>query len=276
MRGEDLDRAIGPTPKSFSGKMEQTLFCLKEETKVKRIPMKTVLVFALVAALMCTTACALVYQGLEWYYNTRFTAYQESDPEKYTAIMDNRQTNIPQTATEETDLHIAVDEVSYSADRKLLVLSVTATLTDPDTYELHSMGDLDTDGSYVGDDLEAYAEDEEARSEHWLWTESGYGPVADMIAPGKQLLLLEADSLYADGIRLLSSGDQFMMEDGVFHAVLEFNLADYFYYHQGEDQLENGVLPLTLVYTVTRYTDDDMQLYTGGRNGEIHFNLKIK
>ena len=77
---------------------------------------------------------------------------------------------------------------------RLLTVSLRAVETDPQTQELHPMWNLDPDGSYVRDDAEALAEDEEARSEHWLLTEKGFGPVREMMNDGsKELLLFEAD-----------------------------------------------------------------------------------
>ena len=50
MRRESLDRAIGPTPPSFSGRMEQTLRTLKEEKEVKRTGFRIIMVFAIIAS----------------------------------------------------------------------------------------------------------------------------------------------------------------------------------------------------------------------------------
>ncbi len=310
MRREDLDRALGQTPQSFSDRMDQTLLSLKEEEKVKRFAFRTVMVFALITVLLCTTACALVSQGLDWYYNNRFSNYQKAEPEKYSAIMKNLQTEVPQQPVEDPEINISVNEISWAPEQNVLVVSVIATAANPEAFELHPMWDLDADGSYVGkENLELYADDEEARGEHWLWTKKGYGPVAEMVAPGKQLLLLEAERLYLGDIPLTGDGssfDSYVMDDGSIHAVLEINLqcffdpaypddvrkmiektpdmADYWNNRLAEierfqkiiSEDEDGVITLTLPYTVTAYTEDDQQLYTGGRNGEIHFDLKIR
>ena len=180
----------------------------------------------------CTTACALVSRGLEWYYNNRFTAYQEHEPDKYHAIISHLQTEVPQSASQDPDIRISVDEVSWLPEDHILVVSVTAAAANPEAYELHPMWNLDADGSYVGKEhLGEYAEDEEARGEHWLWTGHGYGPVAEMVAPGKQLLLLEADEIRLEALRLLgdmSSTDAYVTEDGAVHVVIELRLAQYF------------------------------------------------
>ena len=309
MRRESLDRAIGPTPPSFSGRMEQTLRTLKEEKEVKRTGFRIIMVFAIIAVLSCTTACALVSRGLEWYYNNRFTAYQEHEPDKYHAIISHLQTEVPQSAAQDPDIRISVDEVSWVPEDHILVVSVTAAAANPEACELHPMWNLDADGSYVGKEhLGEYAEDEEARGEHWLWTGHGYGPVAEMVAPGKQLLLLEAEEIRLEALRLLgdmSSTDAYVTEDGDVHVVIEAHLAQSFdpafpdivarriqeapEYAAHWQQLlsdwerfqqllrvhEDGVVTLTLPYTVTTYSEDDVALYTGGREGEIRFDVKL-
>lgn len=309
MRRESLDRAIGPTPPSFSGRMEQTLRTLKEEKEVKRTGFRIIMVFAIIAVLSCTTACALVSRGLEWYYNNRFTAYQEHEPDKYHAIISHLQTEVPQSAAQDPDIRISVDEVSWVPEDHILVVSVTAAAANPEACELHPMWNLDADGSYVGKEhLGEYAEDEEARGEHWLWTGHGYGPVAEMVAPGKQLLLLEAEEIRLEALRLLgdmSSTDAYVTEDGAVHVVIELRLAQFFdptfpdtvaqriketpEYAANWQQLlsdwehfqqllrvhEDGVVTLTMPYTVTTYSEDDVALYTGGRKGEIQFDVKL-
>lgn len=306
MRSEELDRALGATPLSFARRMEGTLLELKEEKEVKRVAFRTVLVVALVTVLLCSTAYALVSQGLEWYYNNRFTAYQQYEPEKHQAIMNHLQTQVPQTKTEDPDISIAVTEVSWVPEEKVLVVALAAAAAEPDKAELHPMWNLDADGSYVGkDNLELYADDEEARGEHWLWTSAGFGPVADMVAPGKQLLLLDADGIYLDGRMLIgdmSSVDAYVAEDGTVHMVFEVRL-DYLeedYISQQQTLLEqypeqtfrldsietarkltalmetSASMELTIPYTVTPYTEDDGQLYTGGRKGEIAFTVELR
>lgn len=310
MRSEELDRAFGPTPQSFAERMEQTLLNLEEEKPVKRIAFGTVLIAALLALALGTTAYAVVSQGLEWYYNNRFTAYQQYEPEKHSAIMEHIQTEVTQKPTDDPDINITVTETSWAPEQNVLVVSLAATAADPETAELHPMWNLDADGSYVGpENLDAYAEDEEARAVHWLWTEKGMGPVEEMVAPGKQLLLLSASEVYLDNIHLMgdmSSTDEYVSEDGTVHTVLEIRMDDYFNqsyaakvqemikaspeladrwnrrleevqrFRQIISEDEDGVVTLRVPYTVAPYTDDDAQLYTGGRRGEVQFELKFR
>lgn len=306
MRSEDLDRALGATPQSFADRMDQTLHDLKEEKQVKRVAFRTVLIASLIILALCTTAFALVSQGLTWYYNHRFTAYQEHEPEKYDAIMKNIQTELPQQSIPDPNIHIAVDEAAWIPEQNLLVVSVIAAAAQPDVCELHPMWNLDADGYYVGSDTKELEEDEEARSEHWLWTRAGYGPVDEMVAPGKKLLLMDVNELWLGDVDLMqlsaSSVDTYVTEEGAVHTVLEANLEllkeDFIV--QAQQQLEKepdsvywalcldaaqklqallrstDSLELTLTYVVTDYTEDDYALYTGGRKGELTFALKIR
>ncbi len=76
MKRNDLDRAFPETPQAFSERIDQTLRRIKEEKPVKKITLKAVLVAALITLLAAGAAYALVSLGQEWYFNTRFTAYQ--------------------------------------------------------------------------------------------------------------------------------------------------------------------------------------------------------
>jgi len=312
MRIEDLDRALGPTPQSFSEKMTQTLLHLKEEKQVKCIVLRTVLVFALLAALLCSTAYAVITQGLEWYYSHRFSAYQQHEPEKYEAIMSHLQTDLTQNVFD-PDIHIAVQEASWSTEEKVLVVSLVAVPANPELHELHPMWNLDADGAYVGKDaIIDPASDGEERTEHWLWTNAGFGPVDEMLAPGKELLLVDASAVRFEGMEVIGDGssmDAYVQEDGTVHFVLEIRLDFLDPAHDAEleayidlckeqypesiplaqqrladaqQQRElitkdaDGLITLTIPYTVTLYSEEDAQLYTNGRQGEISFQIQIQ
>ena len=107
MREKDLDRAFGNTPPAFTGRIHQTLAQL--EDKPRRIPrLRAALIVAAVLALLCGIAYAVIMQGQAWYYNNRFTAYQEHEPEKHQAIMQNLQTDLPQAKVEDPEIAIAI------------------------------------------------------------------------------------------------------------------------------------------------------------------------
>ena len=110
-------------------------------------------------------------------------------------------------------MRVTVQDAAWVPQEKLLTVSLRAVEADPRTQELHPMWNLDPDGSYVGDDAEALAEDEEARSEHWLLTEKGFGPVREMMNDGsKELLLFEADRVLLgtpdNAVEILGNGQQ--------------------------------------------------------------------
>lgn len=280
MRSEDLDRALGPTPQGFADRMDKTLRSLKEEKEMKKTAFRTGLVFAMVAVLLGTTAFALVSQGLEWYYSNRFTAYQEHEPEKYNAIMSHMNAQVNQVMADDPEMEIAVTETSWAAEEGVLVVSVLASARSPEKTELHPMWNLDADGVYVSKDAVIDPEDEEARTEHWLWTQDGFGPVEKMVAPGKQLLLLACEKILLNGERLLGDGssvDAYVTDSGAVHTVIELRLDENCVAElMAADADGDGVVRLSAAYTVTAYTEDDQQLYTGGRDGEINFELKIR
>lgn len=312
-----LDRqrlqTLYPQPtNAFACRMEQLVHSLpaqKEETKVKRLAVSTVLAWVLLAALLCATAYAVINYGMEWYYNNRFTAYQEHEPEKYAAIMEHIQSDVPQRVTGDSLINIQVEEASWAAEKNVLVVSLKATPKESEAYELHPMWNLDADGAYVGEGGSIAPEtDGEDRAVHWLWTTEGFGPVADMVAPGKQLLLLNADEVLLGENHLLGDGssmDSYVGQDGAVHTVLEIRLdflqadyeagvrqrmmespesAPYMEKHLAANletrrliqEDTDGVLTLTVPFTVTPYAEDDQLLYGGGQQGHIDFEIKIK
>lgn len=312
MRNEELDRAFGQTPQMFTDRIDQTLQELEEKT-VKHFSARVVLIAALILALLCGIAYAVISQGQAWYYNNRFTAYQKYEPEKYEAIMHNLQDAPEQSQREDAVVSVVVQDIAWVPEQKLMTISLAARPKNENEAELHPMWNLDPDGSYVGaDNLEAYEDDDEARSEHWLWTEQGFGPVREMMGdPSKTLYLFDVEMIHigssCDGVYLMGDGsslDCFVGEDGSVIAVLETAMPwmDEAYDEEvralrgmsqesidrcvemNRSQREalkantddDGMLTLTVPYTVTAYTDDDEQLYTGGTKGSVTFQVKIE
>ena len=307
-----LQQLYPPMTEDFARRMDDLLCSLppqKEETKVKRFALRTVLIWAVLTALLCATAYAVITYGMEWYYNNRFTAYQEHEPEKYAAIMEHMQSGLPQTAEGCDLVDIQVAEASWAEEENVLVVSLKALPADPAVYELHPMWNLDADGSYVGEGGAADpASDGEDRAIHWLWTKEGFGPVEEMIQPGKQLLLLDTGDVLLEDFVLLGDGssmDSYVGEDGAVHTVLEVQLSlleeDYEasmrkqiqenpeYASLMEKRLEkelacrqmildddDGVIRLTVPFRVIPFTEDDMALYLGGEQGKVTFDLKIR
>lgn len=296
MRNEDkLDRAFGPTPEAFTNRIDQTLRALEEEKEVKHFMVRTPILVALLLALLCGIAYAVVTQGQEWYYNNRFTAYQEYDPDLHQAIMEHLQTAPEQEQQEDPLVEVVVQDVSWVPEKQRITLSLAARPRNGAEIELHPKCNLDADGSYVGPEyMEKYSDDEEARAEHWLWTEDGFGPVQEMMRdPSKELYLFELADLRIGsegGERLLGSGtswDSFVGEDYAVINVMECQLPwmatarnesesqKQSAFEQNLDQ--QGYLTLSVGYVVTRYVDnDDMALYTGGEERWVSFRIKVQ
>jgi hypothetical protein len=191
MKRNDLDRAFPETPQAFSERIDQTLRRIKEEKPVKKITLKAVLVAALITLLAAGAAYALVSLGQEWYFNTRFTAYQEHEPEKHKAIMDNLITDIIQENTGDAAklVDIQVQDASWAKEQKVLTLSYAAILQNPDEYEMYALWELDQDGSWTP---QLDPDDPDSRTEHWLFTHHGYGIPKDVMKdPAKRLLLID-------------------------------------------------------------------------------------
>ena len=302
-----LDRALGPTPQSFCDRMDDTLLSLKEEQQVTRIALRTVMVAILAAALAVSTAYALLSQGLAWYYENRFTAYQQYEPERHEAILRNTEQEVPQTASDDAEVSIRITETSWLPDNQLLVVMTAAQAKEPGAL-LYPMGSLDTDGAYVGEGGNPAPEaDGEDRAVHWLWTREGFGPVEKMTG-GRALLLLTAHEIWWEDVLLLgdnSSYDEYVDENGVAHSVMHLELKEMLspdwetsvqaridagqntaYWQRRREEIArfrqalnaspDGVMTLRMPYAVTAYTEDDAQLYSGGRTGEIVFEVKLK
>ncbi len=230
MKLDEFDRSFGDTPRVFTSRIDDTLLKLKEDVPMKRFTIRTAILVALILLLLCGIAYAIVvFQGQEWYYNNRFSAYQEHEPIKHQAIMENLQTDVPQEKSQDTEGLVTMTMQDYSwVKGELFTLSMAARPNDPKEYELHPMMALDTDGLYGG--AEPDPDDPESRTEHWLWTEKGFGlPENVMIDSSKKLLLLDFDTsgvLIGDtDVQLpMSSSDTFVGEDGASIGVLMIDL----------------------------------------------------
>jgi len=309
---ERLQKLYPPMEESFAHRMDRLLHTLpsqKEDEKMKRWTLHTVLIWTLLAALCMATGYAAIQYGLDWYYQTRFIAYQQHEPQKHAAILSHLQSGLPQTVTGDELIDIQVTEASWAQEEQVMVVALTAVPRNPEAYELHPMWNLDADGAYVGEGgAEAPLSDGEDRSVHWLWTLDGFGPVEQMIALGKQLVLLETGDVSLGGHEVLGDGssmDAFVTRDGAVHTVLEIRLdmlsdgyeesmrqqmagAPEYATHMEErlaanmeirrliEEDEDGVVTFTVPYTVTMYTEEDAQLYRGGQTGIITFDLNIR
>lgn len=227
MKRSDLDRAFAQTPEAFSARIDQTLRMLKEERPVKKITARAVLAAALIVILASGIAYAVISLGQEWYFNNRFTAYQEHEPQKHQAIMDNLQKDIAQentgNAAELTAFKVL--DASWAQAEKVFTLSLSASPLNPGD-ELHGYGDLDPDGSWV---VALDPDDPDTRTDHWLWTEKGFGlPQDTMTDPSKRLLLLDVwDEVYIGSSQVplpMWMSDHFTIPEGPVMVMMEFDL----------------------------------------------------
>lgn len=281
MRNERMDNAFGHTPEAFTRRIDQTLRNL-EEKPMKQFTLRTALVTALLLALLGSIAYAVVTQGMEWYYNNRFTAYQQYEPEKHEDIMKHRQTVDEQNVETDDLVRVEVREASWAPEHQTLVILLAAVPQNSEAVELHPAWNLDADGSYVGaENLALYADDPEVRAEHWLLTEAGFGPVREMMRdPEKQLLLFDTMGVHmADaktGTRLMgdmSSVDCYVNEAGevmtVIEAHIEQALGEYAAQH-------GGTLQLSVPYTVTHYSDNDQQMHDSRYTKNVTFEMRLE
>lgn len=228
MTNRDLDQALGSTPPEFSRRIRQTLHTLEEESPVKK-PVSHILLVAIITVLLVGAACALVITyGQDWYYNNRFTAYQENEPEKHQAIVDSLTTDIPQQSNAHPWITTTVQDVAWIPQQEMATLSIASRAVDANQDELHSTFNMDVDGSYT---TEPDPDDEESRTVHYLWTEKGFGlPETGMDDSGHRLLLLTDNAdIYigeqGDAVLPLRSFDTFRSEDGTVVSVFEFDLS---------------------------------------------------
>ena len=191
MKRIDLDRAFPKTPQAFSERVDQTLRQMKEEKPMKRITLRAVLAAALITLLIGGIAYAAISLGQEWYFNNRFTAYQEHEPEKHRAIMDNLTKDILQENRGEAAelVSLKVQDASWSKEQKVLTVSYSAQVKDPAKDEMYALWELDQDGSWA---LQLDPDDPDSRTEHWLFAPHAQGIPRDVMKdPAKRLLLMD-------------------------------------------------------------------------------------
>lgn len=192
MKRTDLDRAFPETPQAFSERIDQTLRQIKEEKPMKKITLRAVLAAALITLLIGGIAYAAISLGQEWYFNNRFTAYQEHEPEKHRAIMDNLTKDILQENRGEAAelVSLKVQDASWSKEQKVLTVSYSAQVKDPAKDEMYALWELDQDGLWGSEETEE--DDPESRTEHWLFAPHAQGIPRDVMKdPAKRLLLMD-------------------------------------------------------------------------------------
>jgi len=208
---------------------------------------------------------------------------------------------------------VEVREASWVSEHQTLVILLAAVPKEPAQTELHPQWNLDSDGSYIGkENLADYSDDPEARGEHWLLTEKGFGPVKEMmIDPAKQLLLFDASQVYlgamADDLEIMGDGssiDCYVNQVGEVMTVIEAHL-DWLSPAYDQEQLEwsrdipelsgtiqeriwkagfmreqvarmNGTLQASIPYTITVYSDDDQEMRDSRYMKYVTFEIQVK
>lgn len=252
-----LQQRFGEVPPETHQAFMDALIPGKEEHAMKKRNMMFTPVLALILILMlATTAVAAASQVLEWYYANRFTNVQPGERE---TVLSHVQQPVTQTQSENADFDATVQEVSWMADARRLIVALNVAPKAPETIELHHMLSLDTDGAYVGGDAPVGAEDGEDRGDHWLWTEKGYGPVREMMYdPNKALHLVDVDMAASpcESGRMISL-DAYDAGNGSVQFILEYDLSGV--------PADTAAVELLIPYCTVAYTEDDDVLYRTGK-----------
>lgn len=238
--------------------------------------MRRLICFLLMLAAMGLAGPARAEANLEWYYNERFQVYRDYEPEKHEAILAALCSEVPQTHRG-GGCAIRVTETAWAPEGRVLVVALAAVPENTEETELHPLINLDADGAYIGREDVSPLEDE-LRKEHWLWTEEDFGPVEEMIAPGKRLLLLDACEIWLDDVLLLGDGsgwDAYATPEGTLYTVMEIRL-DEALRAMLEARAEQGVLVLRAPYALYTYSDNDEQMAASAQRGEITFEVDIR
>lgn len=281
MKPGDLDSIFDPTPDIFTNRVDTVLRTLKEDEPVKKFTLRTGIAALAFTLLFCSIAFAVVLtQGQEWYYNNRFTAYQEHDPSLQQAIITHLETEVPQEPSHDAQnlVNATVQDYAWVPEKNLLTISVCAQLKDSVKYELHPLMAMDADG-YWSDTLDP--SNPESRVEHWLSTDKGFGPPPQVMNdPSKSLLLADigsSNTLIGDSdIPLFTTTyDSFTGENGTVISVMEIECGNEDSFHAAISQYtdKDGMLTLRLPYQVIPFENGS---FSPPIDGVLTFKIKIQ
>lgn len=228
----------------------------------KKVLYTPILAFVLVLAL-AAAAVAATSQVLDWYYSNRFTNVETAERD---AVLEHVKLPLAQTQSENGDFDAVVQEISWQPEKQRLIVAMNVIPKDREIIELHSMWNLDADGSYVGGNAPEGETGGEDRGDHWLWTKKGFGPVYEMmLSPEKDLYLVD---MPLASMAKMQSVDAFDMADGSVQFVLEYDLS--------EVSDAGSMFELTIPYSVVAYTEDDNALYkTGHREHWLRLTVDL-
>jgi len=203
----------------------------------------------------CTAAYAASPIGLYWYYQNYESRewMEQTRPGLYDDIINNIR-SMPEQITEDDDIiDIAVTDVSWIPERKKLVFYISANPKNPDKVELYPVDNLNVDGW------------EDDRTDNWLWTEEGFGPVLEQVKdPNKDIWFLDICHIYLGDIEYYRlSGASFFPVNGPsgtadYH--YEFNIdvdrQDERIFSQIEKILQQDQVTLRIEYTMHPYNKE--------------------
>lgn len=145
----------------------------------------------------CTAAYAASPTGLYWYYQNYESRewMEQTRPGLYDDIINNIRSMPEQIAEDDDIVDIAVTDVSWIPERKKLVFYISAKPKNPDKVEIYPEANLNVDGW------------EDDRTDNWLWTEEGFGPVLEQVKdPNKDIWFLDIGKIFCGDIEYYRLG----------------------------------------------------------------------
>ncbi len=299
MNGFEMENAFGQPPAEFRQGMEHALKQVKEDKTVKKFTARTLILAAALVLMLCGIALAVSSAyGVEWFLKERY-----ADPPKLPGdFSDQVQSDIPQTNINSfADVAIRdaawLDETYDESRANTFQMTFRAVLQEAQKpkYEMHEAIRLNNDG-----------DTSERNGVDWLWTETGHGPIPEMMNdPQKQLALFEPLGFTLgtpDGFAMPGAGEDSLhtqddslmynlfinlnwldpawlentyrpMESKDAQALLQTLLENAEEYRKAKAQYtdENGLTTMVLNYFVWEYPDWE----NARHNGYLTFKVKL-
>ncbi len=261
-----LQRLYGDIPEDTHQAFMQALTGSKRQKQtmgVPRLRLLSALLLLLTMVVCCTAAYASSYVGIDWYYHSVMDRnyLEEVCPGLYDDIMANLRFMPDQEVPEDDLVNIAVTEVSWIPERKILTLYIASTAKKPEQVELCSGFKLNVDGF------------EDDRTENWLWTKRGdCGPVLEQVEdPSKDIWFLDVNGIYlgegddrltgwCDGLYPRGKSIDYMAQINMSKDLDERTAALF------EQYAQQNQLPLRIRYIVRHYDkeNDEVDYYSDG------------
>lgn len=186
-----LQRLYGDIPEETHLAFMQAVTGPKREKETMSVPhfrLWPVMLILITMLACCTAAYGSTSGGIDWYYHSVMDKdyLEEISPGLYDDIVKNVRFMPDQEAPEAELINIAVTEVSWIPERRILTLYITATAKNPEQIELCSDYKLNIDGF------------EDDRTENWLWlSREDFGPILEQVEdPSKDIWFLSVKGVY--------------------------------------------------------------------------------